>query len=136
VSVIDTLIFDRVNRDLVDDTDKAYISYMDLNRIEQACQYVANELEVNVVTKTWAITEFRTDADMNRIKNNITILKNAYYNRPNTPVVPSVINFISIYQANNIEKILFDIDYMIQSVTSGLQRLSFKLGTKLLGNRR
>ena len=32
-TVIDTLIFDRTNKDLQDDTDKAYISYADLNRV-------------------------------------------------------------------------------------------------------
>lgn len=136
MSVIDTLVFDRTNQDLVDDTNKAYIDYTDLNRIEQACQYVADELGIIIQTKTWSITEFRTDAEMTRIKNNIATLKNAYFTRQSTPSIPSVLNFTSIYQANNIEKILFDLDYMYQRALTGMNRLAFRIGRKSLGNRR
>ena len=44
-----------------------------------------------------------------------------------------VLNFVSIYQANNIERILYDIDYMYQMAVSGLSRLAFRLGTKTIG---
>lgn len=136
MSVIDTLIFDRNNDDLLNDTDKAYISYTDLNRIEQACKYIADELGVNIVTKEWTIQDFRTEAEMERLRNNIDLLRRSYYTKANTPQVPNKITFTSIYQANNIEKILYDIDYMYQNILSGKPRLSFRLGKITIGNRR
>lgn len=136
MSVIDTLIFDRNNNDLVNDTDKAYISYIDLNRIEQACQYVADKLGISIQTKEWTMEDFRTDNEMIRLRNNIDLLRKSYYTKANTPQVPNAITFTSIYQANNIEKILYDIDSMYQNVLSGKPRLAFRLGTKSIGNRR
>lgn len=136
MSVIDTLIFDRNNNDLLNDTDKAYISYIDLNRIEEACRYIADELGISIVTKEWTMHDFRTDKEMERIRNNIDLLRRTNYIKANTPQVPSKITFTSIYQANNIEKILYDIETMYQNVISGKRRLAFRLGTKSIGNRR
>ena len=44
MSVIDTLIYDRTYQDLVNETDKAYISYTDLNRIEESVKYLSDIL--------------------------------------------------------------------------------------------
>ena len=136
MSVIDTLIFDRKNSDIINKTPKAYIDYVDLNRVEQACAYVASLLNVSIQTKTWTMSDFRTDTEMTRLRNNIELLKSSFYAVPGTPELPSKITYTSITQANSIEKILYDIDSMYQSILSGKQRLVFKLGATALGNRR
>lgn len=129
------LIFDRTNADLVNETDKAYIDYEDLNRIEDACKYLADILDVYIKTKTWKMTDYRTSEEMARLRNNINIVKNAYYQNPNSPVLPSVIYYKSISEANTIEEILWDIETMYLNTINGLRRLSFRLGTKCIGNR-
>lgn len=129
------LIFDRTNADLVNDTDKAYIDYEDLNRIENACSYLADLFGVYIKTKVWKMTDYRTTEEMARLRNNIDIVKKAYYENPNSKQLPSVIYYKSISEANTIEEILFDIETMYLNTINGLRRLSFRLGTKCIGNR-
>lgn len=138
---IDDLIFDRTAQDLLDLTDKAYIDYNDLNRVETAIKwisYVLNKYGYHNVThnKTcWQMNEWRTEADMIRLKKNIEEIRKAYYTEENTPLTPERITYTSIFQANAIEKILYDLGNLIEKSFPGPYRLSFKLGTKILGNR-
>ena len=129
-------IFDRTNYDLVNDTDKAYISYIDLNRIEQATKEIAELLRVDIVTKEWSMTEFRTVTEMKRIHDNIELLMKSYHSNPLSPSLPKEFTFTSIYQANDIEECLYRIKEIFDSVSTGVARLSFRLGTKPLGNRK
>lgn len=43
-TVLETLITDRTADDLANDTDRAYIAYTDLNRVEDACALLAGRL--------------------------------------------------------------------------------------------
>ncbi len=135
-NVLDTLIFDRTVDDLINDTDKAYISYIDLNRVEEACKYLADLFGVSVSIKVWAMEDFRTESEMNRLLENIKRVREAYYTKISTPQTPVRVTYDSIYQANDIEKILRDLGDMYESALSGQQRLSFSLGRKSIGNRR
>ena len=55
-TVLDTLITNRTAVDLANDTDRAYIAYTDLNRVEDACTLLAGRLGVTIQTKAWRIT--------------------------------------------------------------------------------
>ena len=136
MSIIDDLIFDRTNQDLTNDTDKAYIAYTDLNRIEQACQYLADILGVEISTKTWQMSDFRTVSEMERIRQNMITLRNAYYQIDGMTTMPAQITYTSINQANDIERILWELNDLYESVQSGQRRLSFVLGRKPFGIRR
>lgn len=135
-TVLDTLITDRTADDLANDTDRAYIAYTDLNRVEGACGLLAGLLHVDIRTKVWGMEDFRTDTEMARLLDNIRKLRAAYYTKNNTPATPVKITYSSIYQANDIEQILKDLGDMYESMVSGQQRLAFKIGTKMIGNRR
>lgn len=135
-TVLDTLITDRTADDLVNDTDKAYIAYTDLNRVEGACELLAGRLGVTIQTKVWNIEDFRTDTEMTRLLGNIKKLRAAYYTKGCTPTTPVKITYSSIYQANDIEQILKDLGDMYNSMVSGQHRLTFKLGMRAIGNRR
>ena len=135
-TVLDTLITDRTADDLVNDTDKAYIAYTDLNRVEGAYELLAGRLGVTIQTKVWNIEDFRTDTEMTRLLGNIKKLRAAYYTKGCTPATPVKITYSSIYQANNIEQILKDLGDMYNSMVSGQHRLTFKLGMRAIGNRR
>lgn len=118
MSVIDTLIYDRTQQDLLKETDKAYISYKDLNRIEEAVKYLTNILNgysyaIETNNKTnWTIEDTRTQENCDRIRRNFEIIKDAIsYNFK----VPSF-NWSDIQEANRIEKILVDIDSAIKSM--------------------
>lgn len=118
MSVIDSLIYDRTYEDLVNETDKAYISYVDLNRIEQSVQYLANILNKYGYTNTtnnktnWRIDEIRKQEDCDRIKANYESLKKAISYNFTMPVF----RWENVQEANKIEKILADIDWLIKSM--------------------
>ena len=135
-TILNTLIFDRTVDDLINDTDKAYIAYTDLNRVEEACKQLANLFGISINTKVWSIKDFRTESEMNRLLENIKKVREVYYTKISTPQTPVKITYDSIYQANDIEKILKDLGDMYESTLSGQQRLSFSLGKKNIGNRR
>lgn len=135
-TVLDTLITDRTADDLANDTDRAYIAYTDLNRVEGACVLLAGLLHVDIRTKVWGMEDFRTDTEMARLLDNIRKLRAAYYTKNNTPATPVKITYSSIYQANDIEQILKDLGDMYDSMVSGQQRLAFRLGMRAIGNRR
>lgn len=133
MSNLEKLIYDRTNDDLVNDTDKAYIDYDDLNRIEGACVELGTLLGVTVSTKTWKITDWRTEADMERIRQNLIKLQNAYEMAKITQV-PVKITYDSYTQANDIERILHETWIVYRSVMAGRRRLAFSLGADPLGN--
>lgn len=135
-TVLETLITDRTAADLANDTDRAYIAYTDLNRVEEACALLAGRLGVVIQTKAWKMEDFRTDTEMSRLLDNIKTLRAAYYTKASTPATPVKITYESIYQANYIEQILKDLGEMYDSMVSGQQRMTFKVGTKMIGNRR
>lgn len=139
--ILDGLIWDRVQADIDKMTKKAYIDYEDLNRIEKAVKwvsYVLNKYGYRNVTHNklnWKMNDFRTDTDMERLRKNIESIRAAYYTLDSTPLTPAKITYTSIYQANAIEKIIHDIGTLIENSFPGPHHLSFKLGTKTLGNR-
>lgn len=116
------LIYDRTQADVDNRTSKGYHNYTDLNRIESACKELATLLTsygypVYITTKTnWTMTDKRTESEMERIRKNVKALKDVYYSASGTPAVPSTLNPITWQKANNIEKILYHIDLLIQGM--------------------
>lgn len=136
---LDALIFDRTQTDVDNMTAKGSIDYNDLNRIENAIQKISYMLNKygyrnEIQPKIWKI-EFRTDADMERLRKNIIAIREAYYTGPDTPLTPAKITYTSFYQANAIEKILYDLGNLVEASFPGPQHYAFKLGTKAIGNR-
>lgn len=117
MSVIDTLIYDRTQSDITNDTDKAYIDYADLNRIEEAISYLSDILNENnyknrVNTRSWSMSEMRKQEDCERIKQNYKILKNAFAYKFDIPEF----EWGSIEEANEIERILKDLSLFIDKM--------------------
>lgn len=140
---IDNLIFDRVQADLDNVTSKASISFYDLNRIEKAIAWVSKTLNKygykNSVYKNcrvnWKDKEKRYESQMERIRQNIIAVRAIYFTPPSTPITPQQITYTSIYQANAIEKILYDLGKLVENCFPGQQHLSFRLGNRPIGNR-
>ena len=119
---MDKLIYDRTELDVKNKTDKGYHNISDLNRVEEWCRYLADLLtsynyRVDITTKTnWQLTDMRTVAEMERIRKNVALLKSTYFNIPQNLPVPSNLNPINISKANDIERILEDINKIIVSM--------------------
>ena len=118
MSVIEELIYDRTEEDLYNDTDKSYIDYNDLNRIEKAVKFISELLNEMGYTNTtnnklnWDMQDLRTQAQADRIKENYTQIKNAY-DRFNLPDF----EWANINEANDIERILWQIYYNLQTIS-------------------
>lgn len=118
-------VYDRLQWDVDNGTDKGFMNYHDLNRIETNCKFLAEVLigygyPVVVVTKTdWKRTDFPYLSELERIAGNIQLLKDNFYALPTTPALPDNLEVMYYYKLNDIEKILFDlnsvIDLMIKS---------------------
>ena len=122
-------IFNRTQQDLDNNTSRAYINYPDLNRIESRISELAAELTsagyyVIIICKTdWvrhssgiSISEIPTLTQLIRIHDNIQELMNKYLVYSTTPKLPQTLEKLTIEGANGIEKILFDIKQIAQSM--------------------
>ena len=119
------LIYDRTTKDLYDKTDKAYYNASDLNRVETATEYIAKLLKLYsyfksdlVCKKDWLMSDFPTNAEMERYLNNIRLLIDSFYVKKDTPSLPNNMNYLDIKKANNIEKVLYDLNNLIENMIS------------------
>ena len=140
--ILNKLIFDRTQADIESLTKKAYIDYQDLNRVETAVKWVSYFLNQcgyknTTLNKTnWSMNDFRTEKDMDRLRSNINSIRSAFYAPASTPLTPAKITYTSIWQANAIEQIIYDIGVIAEKIEPGLNHLSFNLGSRGFGNRR
>lgn len=112
MSIIDTLITDRTRGD--------YYNITDLNRVGQAMRYVAARLracgfDVVVTPRTdWVWTDRATPAAAKRYLNNLRKIRKALVLFVGTPDVPDGKRPFTTEEANDIEKILIDVEDMVQ----------------------
>ena len=140
---IDNLIFDRVQADIDNLTSKAFIAYADLNRVEAAISWTSKALnkygyknsKYRNCKMNWKPEDRRTDSEMERIRLNVSALRAVYFTPSSTPMTPQKITYTSIYQANAIEKIIYDLGKLVEVSVPGQQHFSFRLGSRALGNR-
>lgn len=122
-------IFYRTVNDLLNETNLAYINYTDLNRIENRMKELTEQLNKykysnHIITKTnWKkqtstneLTNIPLKTELIRIKNNLDILVDSYYIFTTTPPLPNSLENLTIFTANNIEKILYDLHLLIKQM--------------------
>lgn len=116
---METLIYDRTQQDITDKTEKGRYNYTDFNRVESWCEYLANILNtysypVDIVVKTgYSLKSKPNESDLERIRINISTLKQAYFSFTK---VPENLEYMTWQKANAIEKILQEIDYLLRSM--------------------
>lgn len=114
---MDNLIFDRTQFDIINKTSKGYYNYTDLNRVETWCGYLAEILNhynyhANITTKKdWTMLNFPTESEMERIRQNVNILKQAYFSFTE---IPENLDYMTLQKANDIERILYEIDKILK----------------------
>lgn len=91
----------------------------DLNRVGAAMQYVADRLNgfgyaVSISPKVdWLETDSPRQSDMEAYLFQLIALRNAFAVMQSTPSVPLDMEELTVAEANNIEKILEDIDILL-----------------------
>lgn len=134
MSIIDQLIYDRTDNDL--ETARNYIrnnqplpndnlryswDYRALNRTEEAMEYVdqifkeLGYFKNMTFKKDWFDDEI-TPEQRDRYVDNLKTLRNFLVMTSSTPPAPDTINGMSISRANQIEKIIYDIDDLLEKL--------------------
>lgn len=97
----------------------------DLNRVGAAIQYVAERINgygyvVHVSPKTdWGEEDTPTQSDTQRYLADLAVLRSTFAVLQSTPAVPVDMETLTYTEANNIEKILEDIDYLLTNTAKG-----------------
>ena len=104
---------------------KGAYTYRDLNRVEEAVQYVAARLKEYgylsdmPVIRSWSVENKPNQADFARYFGNVNALRNTIRVWSSTPETPNSINGFDIGKANALEQILVDVsralDYMARA---------------------
>lgn len=97
----------------------------DLNRVEGAVLYLENlfkqygydNLSLNIKTD-WNSSDTLTASDAKRYLNNISVLRNLIAVPATTPVVPTDMDQFTYEEANNIEKILLQLEQCVNNIVS------------------
>lgn len=128
MSLLDGMVTNRTQSDVTAKNSNGTYNYTDLNRVESAVSTLQTALNdagcnLNLTVKTdWPITDTPTQSDMERYRSNVSAIRAALTALSTTPAVPTSMRFLTFQGANNIEKILMDVDTLLQSLGLVLQR--------------
>ena len=112
--------------DMTEDEQREWLSDMkgaynstDLSRVDAAVEYLAKRLEeygyhaeINTY-KLWNMRSVPSLEQMTQYLDNIRAIRSAFTVLSTTPQVPNDMRGFDYRKANNIEQILFDVDYLI-----------------------
>ena len=114
-----SLITDRTRADVENQTDKGFYNASDLNRVGAAVQYVAERFAaqgyaVAVSPKTdWLASDIPTASELETYRQNIATLRALIAVMKSTPETPETMRFLDYIKANDIERILLDLDTLL-----------------------
>lgn len=116
MSIIDTLITNRAG---------GYYNATDLNRVGAAIAYIAARLtaagySVPVSPKTdWMMSDKPTVPQMTAYLADIAAIRAALATRPTTPPTPPYMDDLTVEEANDIERILAEVDGLVSNMVAG-----------------
>ena len=115
---------------------KGMYSYKDLNRVESAIEHIAKvfkeygyDVPPMVVKTDWTYKDSFWKPEMIRYYTNVETLRGIMNVYPNTPKTPRIGKNMNYKIANDIEKILIDLD----NILGGLKRGLFHVGDVIVG---
>ena len=101
---------------------KGAYNFEDLNRVESAVVFIAKRLTESgyfvapEVKLSWNVEDHPTKADMTRYLGNIALLRSMLPLYKTTPKAPTISKNLDYLAANDIEKILSDLDRQIAAI--------------------
>ena len=119
-----TLITDRTAEDVANKTAKGFYNASDLNRVGAAVQYVAERFAaqgytVTVSPKTdWLASDIPTASELETYRQNIAALRALLAVMPTTPKTPDSMAGLTYTEANDIERILLDLDALLTNAAA------------------
>lgn len=124
MSIMDTLITDRTQADAYARNNKGTYNASDLNRVGAAMNYVSDRLreagyDPHISPKTdWMETDWPTVDTMTRYVTDLAELRSQFTQAQTTPAVPTDVENMTWHEANDIERILHDIDALLTNISA------------------
>ncbi len=116
MSIIDSLITDRIS---------GFYNHTDLNRVEQAFEYLQNKMNseygfnLALTIKTdWTKSDNITESNIEAYRQNVATIRNAITVTAETPETPASMNKLTAKQANDIEKILQAVEVLLDNISA------------------
>lgn len=125
MSIIDTLVTDRTQADVDARNEKGTYNASDLNRVGAAMNYVADRLreqgyDPHIGPKTdWKNEDWVDQAAQAVYLGDLAELRKQFSMMASTPQVPADMEGLTYSGANDIEKILEDIDALLTNISAG-----------------
>lgn len=117
--------------DVINKAEKGYYNASDLNRVRKAAEYIQSLLYKSGVTvvlsnkKTWTEQDIPTALELDNYIQDVSKIRSAISVLPSTPYPPDSAEYLTWSSANDIEKILFDID----TILNFFQKVFLRSGT-------
>lgn len=98
---------------------KGAYNYTDLNRVEEAVEYVADRLReygylsIRLSSRRWSAEDVPNANDLGRYFNNVAFLRRAVAVWVSTPETPTSTDDFDEKKANALEQILVDVDQVL-----------------------
>ena len=122
-----TFVFDRTLADVQAMNAKGTYNKEDLNRVIAACDEIAAELtaagfpvSLTWSRSSWTVANIPTTDEMQNYLDNIATIKAALPN--NAPAVPASMAYLDYQGANDIEKILYEIQILVHNIVATYPR--------------
>lgn len=116
MSIIDSLITNRTG---------GYYNVSDLNRVEQAFEYLQNKMNseygfnLALTIKTdWTQSDNITASNIEAYRQNVAKIRNAITVTNDTPETPASMNKLTAKEANDIEKILQAVEVLLDNISA------------------
>lgn len=105
---------------------KGAYNYTDFNRVGVALNYVRDRLiETGYLSAgvfeakvNWSVSDIVTETDLRGYLRDVSTIREALARYDTTPAVPEYSGSLNYIEANNIEKILLDVDALITNMIS------------------
>lgn len=117
-----TLVTDRTAADVTARNAKGTYNAADLNRVSTAVLDIAGQFStlgyaVPVTARTdWAEADIPTTSQMEVYRQNIATLRRQIAVMQSTPKTPETMRFLDYVKANDIERILLDLDTLLDKL--------------------
>ena len=116
MSIIDSLVTNRTG---------GYYNVSDLNRVEQAFEYLQTKMNgeygfnLALTIKTdWTQSDNITESNIEAYRQNVATIRSAITVTNDTPDTPGTMRFLTAKEANDIEKILQAVEVLLDNISA------------------
>lgn len=127
--MLENLITDRTASDVANGTKKGYYNAEDLNRVSDAMEYLVSELQRYgygvpryVKGPVWTQDDIPTVPQMEQYRQNVAAVRSVLEVLNTTPETPNSMEKLTYQKANDLEKILVDVETVIERIVKGMAR--------------